>query len=77
MGESLSSASAEVGSANERITIEYEGVLLKVCVNGQYVLDFLNAASGQTITMALKDARSAMLLTDGSDYIAVVMLMRG
>ena len=72
----LTASSAEVGSASEKIAVDYEGLPLKVCVNGSYVLDFLNAALGQTITMALKDAKSAMLLTDGSDHICVVMLMR-
>lgn len=75
-GIELSSSSAEVGSANERVVAGYDGTPLKVCINGTYVLDFLNAALGQTITLALKDIRSAMLLTDGSDHIAVIMVMR-
>jgi DNA polymerase-3 subunit beta len=71
----LSSRSAEVGSADEAVAIGYEGVPLKVCVNGGYVLDFLDAAGD--VTISLKDERSAMLLTDGDDHVGVIMLMRG
>jgi DNA polymerase-3 subunit beta len=72
----LSSSSAEVGSADERLTVGYDGPELKVCVNGSFVLDFLNAAGGQTVTLALKDEKSAMLFTDGEDHLAVIMGMR-
>lgn len=72
----LSSSSAEVGSANEAVRVEYDGPPLKVIANGGYVLDFLAAASGQIVTMALKDANSPALLTDGDSHVAVIMLMR-
>lgn len=74
---SLSSSSVEVGSADEVVSIAYDGVPLKVCINGSYVLDFLNAASGGTVTMALKDERSQVLLMDGENHVAVIMPMRG
>ena len=73
----LSSSSAEVGSADEQIAVGYTGPDLKICVNGTYLLDFLDAAAGQTVTIALKDANSAALLTDGENHLAVVMLMKG
>lgn len=72
----LSSSSAEVGSADESVRIAYDGPPLKICINGGFVLDFLNASSKQQVTMALKDQKSAALLTDGDDYITVIMLMR-
>lgn len=72
----LAASSAEVGQADESVQIAYEGAPLKVCVNGEYVIDFLEAASGQDIVMALKDAKTPMLLTDGADYLGVVMLMK-
>ena len=49
---------------------------LKVCVNGDYVLDFLEAASGAQVTLKFKDAKSAMLMLDGDDHVGVVMLLR-
>lgn len=72
----LSASSVGMGQATERVAAEYEGKPLKVCVNGAYVLDFLNAAREQTVTLAFKDSKSAMLMTDGSDHVGVVMLMR-
>lgn len=73
----LSTASAEVGSADEAIKAEYDGVPLKICVNGEYVLDFLESSTAASITMRLKDESSAMRLEEGNDHLAVVMLMRG
>jgi DNA polymerase-3 subunit beta len=72
----LSSQSAEVGQAVEPLAVEYTGDALKVCVNGSYVLDFLEAASGAQVTLKFKDAKSAMLLMDGDDSVGVIMLLR-
>ncbi|HVJ72059.1 MAG TPA: DNA polymerase III subunit beta [Sphingomicrobium sp.] len=70
------SSSVEVGSADESIAVEYAGSPLKVCINGNYVLDFLNAARGQTVEIKLKDQKTAAMLSDGPDNLAVVMVMR-
>ena len=76
-GIDLTSSSAEAGDAAERVAAQYEGDPLRVCCSWRYLLDFLEAASGQTVTVSLKDVNSAILLTDGDNYIAVVMAMRG
>lgn len=73
----LSSASAGVGSADETMPIQYDGPPLKVCINGNYVLAFLDVATEQTMTLVLKDANSAALLQDGRECFSVIMLMRG
>lgn len=73
----LTAASAGVGSADEVLPVQYEGPPLKVCINGNYVLAFLDVASEQTMTMLLKDANSAALLQDGRECFSVIMLMRG
>ena len=73
----LAARSAEVGQADEAVRAEYDGASLKVCVNGSYVLDFLEAASGSAVTLQLKDANTAMLMLDGDDHVGVVMLMKG
>lgn len=72
----LSSTSVEVGSADEIVPLSYEGPPLKICINGKYVLDFLEVSTGNSIVFTLKDENSAALLTDGTDHIGVVMLMR-
>ena len=71
----LSSASAEVGSAVEPVVASC-AFELKVCCNGEYILDFLNAARNETIQLHLKDAKSALMMTDGDDHVGVAMLMR-
>lgn len=72
---SLSSASIGIGSATEDLAVGYAGPPLKVYINGPYLLDFLNAASGQSLTIAFKDGKGSALLTDGN-HLGVVSLMR-
>lgn len=52
------------------------GPEIKLQVNWKFVLDFLEAAVGQTVTMALKDSTSPLLLTDGTDFLNVVLGIR-
>jgi len=73
----LYSASVGVGSADETLPVHYEGPPLKVCMNGKYVLDFLEIATGQTVVLLLKDAMTAALFQDGTNCLSVIMLMRG
>lgn len=73
----LSSSSSEVGSADEPVIVGYEGPSLKVSMNGDYILDFLNAASSETIILKLKDESTAAYFSDGEDHLEVIMLMRG
>lgn len=72
----LTSSSIDVGDALERIALDYSGQPVKLCVNWQFVLDFLQVARGSTITMDFKDAATPLLLTDGDAFINVVMLLR-
>lgn len=72
----LSSSSAEAGSAEELVSATYSAEDLRVCVNGDFLLNFLEAAKGQSVSLAFKDAKGAMLLLDGEDHIGVISLMR-
>lgn len=72
----LSSQNATVGSAIETIVAQYEGEGLKVCMNVKHVLDFLEVAVNPTVTIALKEAATSALFTDGTDHLGVVMLMK-
>ena len=72
----LSSKSAGVGLADKTVTATYDGEALTVLVSWRAVLDFLEEASGQQATLALKDAATPMLMTDGDEYLCVVVLMR-
>lgn len=73
---SLTTSSAIIGEADESVFANYNHSDLKVCVNGTFILDFLTAAIGQTVTISMKDATSAMLLADGDSFINVAMVMR-
>lgn len=73
----LTSASIGMGSAAEPVQAAYDGEQLEVCINGGYVLDFLNAASEPTVKLSFKDANNSMMLDDGEGHKAVIMPMRG
>lgn len=71
----LNSASFDIGSAEESVAAQYEGEKLQVVLNGNFMLDFLDVSQHESITIALKDPKSAALLTDGDDHLGVVMTM--
>lgn len=72
----IETASPELGDAHEAVPVQYTGPDLKLCVGWRFVLDFLEAATNPMVSIRLKDASSAMLLTDGDNFFNVVMLMR-
>lgn len=72
----LTSSSAEVGAAAEDLRVQYDGPQMRICLNGDYVLDFLQASIGDSVTLSLKDDRTAALFADGDSYVVVIMLMR-
>lgn len=73
---SLSSSDVQVGDAVEHVPVIYAGPSCKLAMDWHFILDFLTSAVGQTIMLALKDANTASLWTDGNDYINVIMPMR-
>jgi DNA polymerase-3 subunit beta len=73
----LSAKSVEVGEAAEHLPIQYNGTPLTVCLNWQYLLDFLTVAIGQTITIDVKNEQSPLLVSDGISFLNVIMTMRG
>jgi len=70
---SLTSRSAEIGDAEEDVQIQYSGPAVRLCVNWKYVLDFLDHAVEPLVSMAIKDSKSPLMLSDGVDYVNVVM----
>jgi DNA polymerase III subunit beta len=72
----LTSASAGIGSADEAMDITYDGPPVKICLNGTFVLNFLDSCIGTVVLMKMKDAVSAVLLLDGEDHFGVIMAMR-
>lgn len=76
-GLNITASSAETGDAYEHLAINYDGPALKVCINWEYVLDFLNASTGASVTCDFKEVTTPLLLSDGDSFVNVVMLMRG
>jgi len=76
-GLNITSSRADVGEAGEKVPIQYEGDPITVCANWQFVVDFLEAATTATVLIELKDVKTPLLLTEGDNHLAVVMLMQG
>jgi DNA polymerase-3 subunit beta len=73
----LSAASVGIGSAYEPVQVSYDGPKLKILIPGEYLLDFFNSSDRETVTIELKDEKTAArLLGGGDDHVGVVMLMR-
>lgn len=72
----LSSRSMEIGDAAETLAVTYDGPEIKVNVNWKFILDFLEHAIEPVVSIAAKDDKSPLLLTDGADFINVVMVMK-
>lgn len=72
----VSTRNVEVGEAEEQMAVQYSGPEIRVSVNWKYVADFLEAAIGQTVSMALKNDTSPLLMTDGTDFLNVILGIR-
>jgi DNA polymerase III sliding clamp (beta) subunit (PCNA family) len=72
-GLDLKASSAQVGRADERVPVTYEGAPVTICVSWKHVLNALDVSSAPMMTMTLKDARSPMLLLDGKQHLAVIL----
>ena len=76
----LSASSTEMGESEDTIEIDYNGELLAIGFNAQYLLDFLKATGGGEIKLEFKDSQSAgqMRPAEGEEYKYryIVMPMR-
>ena len=61
--------------AKEEIDIEYGDALVQVGFNSRYLDEVLNLIGGETVTLKLNDAVSAVLLSDKDDDRALYVLM--
>jgi DNA polymerase-3 subunit beta len=76
----VTSSSSEFGEAREQIPVDYNGTAMTISFNAQYVLDFLNVAETDIVSLSLKDEVSQAVMkpvgADGYDYTYVIMPMR-
>jgi len=76
----VTSSSSEFGEAREQLAVDYTGVAMTISFNAQYVLDFLNVAETDLVSLSLKDEVSQAVMkpiaADGYSYTYVIMPMR-
>ena len=76
----ISSSSPELGEAKELLPVDYAGGSVQICFNAQYVLDFLNVAGTESVTLEFKDEMSQAVMkpvgANGCEYTYVIMPMR-
>jgi DNA polymerase-3 subunit beta len=76
----LSASSTEAGESEDSIEAPYDGEVLTIGFNAQYLVDFLKAAGTSEVRLELKDSQSAGQLrpAEGDDYKYryIVMPMR-
>jgi DNA polymerase-3 subunit beta len=74
----ISSTNAEQEEAQEDIAITYQGELLDIGFNVQYLIEVLTTLHGDTVCLSLLDQNSSALLTAATDpeFRYVVMPMR-
>jgi len=76
----VTSSSSEFGEAREQLAVDYTGAAVTISFNAQYVLDFLNVAETDVVSLSLKDEVSQAVMkpvgAEGYDYTYVIMPMR-
>ena len=74
----VSSSSPDLGEAKEEFAVDYNGDAVTLGFNARYVLDVLNAMTTDSVTFALQDALSPVLVKEGENeqYRCVIMPMR-
>jgi DNA polymerase III subunit beta len=74
----LTATNAEQEEAVEELDVEYEGELLEIGFNVQYLLDVLSVLKEEKVTLSLQDTNASALITTPTDesFRYVVMPMR-
>jgi DNA polymerase III subunit beta len=76
----LSASSSETGESEDSLEIDYNGDLIQIGFNAQYLLDFLKATGNGDVKLEFKDSQSAgqMRPAEGEEYKYryIVMPMR-
>jgi DNA polymerase III subunit beta len=76
----LSASSTETGESEDSLEIDYNGDMIQIGFNAQYLLDFLKATGGGEVKLEFKDSQSAgqMRPAEGEEYKYryIVMPMR-
>ncbi|MGZ6544034.1 MAG: DNA polymerase III subunit beta [Actinomycetota bacterium] len=77
LGVKLSSSSPDLGQAVEAVEARYEGEDLTVAFNPQYLADGLNAATGETVRLDVRDGlKPGVVHGEGDEFTYLVMPVR-
>lgn len=76
----INSQSTDSGEAADSVAQQYDGTPITMTFNARYMLDFLHATDGDTVSLELRDEVSQAVLktigAEGYDYTYVLMPMR-
>ncbi len=74
----LISMNPDIGEAREEIAAQYKGEQMTVGYNARYLMDILQAMTGESVLLLLQEPLSPTILQepDKPDYTCVVMPMR-
>jgi DNA polymerase-3 subunit beta len=77
----LSVSTADVGEAQETVSVEYDGPEIEVSFNSNYVLDSLKTFESDQVVLKLKDGETAGILepgkiADDEELLCLVMPLR-
>lgn len=76
----INSQSTDSGEAADSVAQQYTGEPITVAFNARYLLDFLSATDGDTVSLELKDDASQAVMkavgAEGYDYTYIIMPMR-
>jgi DNA polymerase-3 subunit beta len=77
LGVRLSSQSPDLGGAVEAVEARYEGQDITVAFNPNYLADGLQAATGESVRLEIKDGlKPGVVRGEGSDFTYLVMPVR-
>ena len=77
LGVRLSSQSPDLGGAVEAVEARYEGQDITVAFNPNYLADGLQAATGESVRLEVKDGlKPGVVRGEGSDFTYLVMPVR-
>jgi DNA polymerase-3 subunit beta len=72
----VTASSAELGEADEKIEVKYEGPEVNIAFNPRYLLDPLDALKNDVVAFEFKDEMSPGVLKTNEDFLCVVMPQR-
>ena len=71
----ITTSSADLGSAMEEMDAKYEADSLEIGYNFRYLLDILAQIKGENVQISFSDAMSPAVLHDAGDSSAIYVLM--